>query len=116
TDLAKITKKWPKPDKIEHEIVKNAQKPDSKTFFVMMQFDWPNRVSKDQGNTSSQNNYTKSFVKEAQARNKTDCHAGNPCEPNSHPTAMIRVQQKDPEAMKAINRAIQLRVLCVILV
>nr|GEW98582.1 hypothetical protein [Tanacetum cinerariifolium] len=34
TNLAKITKKWPKPDKIEHEIVKNAQKPDSKTFFV----------------------------------------------------------------------------------
>nr|GEU70435.1 hypothetical protein [Tanacetum cinerariifolium] len=26
TDLAKITKKWSKPDKIEHEIVKNAQK------------------------------------------------------------------------------------------
>nr|GEU51161.1 DNA-directed DNA polymerase [Tanacetum cinerariifolium] len=26
TDIAKITKKWPKPDKIEHEIVKNAQK------------------------------------------------------------------------------------------
>nr|GEV03451.1 putative ribonuclease H-like domain-containing protein [Tanacetum cinerariifolium] len=25
TDLAKITKKWPKPDKIEHEIAKNAQ-------------------------------------------------------------------------------------------
>nr|GEW24890.1 hypothetical protein [Tanacetum cinerariifolium] len=32
TDLAKITKKWPKPDKIEYEIVKNAQKPDPKTF------------------------------------------------------------------------------------
>nr|GEV10788.1 uncharacterized mitochondrial protein AtMg00810-like [Tanacetum cinerariifolium] len=34
TDLAKITKKQSKPDKIEHEIVKNAQKPDSKTFSV----------------------------------------------------------------------------------
>nr|GEU60287.1 retrovirus-related Pol polyprotein from transposon TNT 1-94 [Tanacetum cinerariifolium] len=34
TDLAKITKKWPKPDKIEHEIEKNAQKPDPKTFSV----------------------------------------------------------------------------------
>nr|GEW36723.1 hypothetical protein [Tanacetum cinerariifolium] len=33
TDLAKITKKWSKPDKNEHEIVKNAQKPDPKTFF-----------------------------------------------------------------------------------
>nr|GEY79645.1 reverse transcriptase domain-containing protein [Tanacetum cinerariifolium] len=28
TDLAKITKKWPKSDKIEHKIMKNAQKPD----------------------------------------------------------------------------------------
>nr|GEZ20820.1 ribonuclease H-like domain-containing protein [Tanacetum cinerariifolium] len=34
TDIAKITKKWPKPDKIEHEIVKSAQKPDPKTFSV----------------------------------------------------------------------------------
>nr|GEU45816.1 reverse transcriptase domain-containing protein [Tanacetum cinerariifolium] len=32
TDLAKITKKQSKPDKIEHEIEKIAQKPDSKTF------------------------------------------------------------------------------------
>nr|GEY57771.1 hypothetical protein [Tanacetum cinerariifolium] len=31
TDLVKITKKWPKPDKIEHEIEKIAQKPDPKT-------------------------------------------------------------------------------------
>nr|GEV26113.1 retrovirus-related Pol polyprotein from transposon TNT 1-94 [Tanacetum cinerariifolium] len=31
-DLAKITKKWPKPDKNEHGIVKNAQKPDPKIF------------------------------------------------------------------------------------
>nr|GEU41767.1 ribonuclease H-like domain-containing protein [Tanacetum cinerariifolium] len=31
-DLAKITKKWPKPDKIEHKIVKNAQRMDPKTF------------------------------------------------------------------------------------
>nr|GEZ67412.1 hypothetical protein [Tanacetum cinerariifolium] len=28
------TKKWSKPDKIEHEIEKNAQKPDPKTFSV----------------------------------------------------------------------------------
>nr|GEV10756.1 hypothetical protein [Tanacetum cinerariifolium] len=34
TNLAKITKKWPKPDKIEHEIEKIAQKPDPKTFSV----------------------------------------------------------------------------------
>nr|GEV21792.1 hypothetical protein [Tanacetum cinerariifolium] len=34
-DLAKITKKWPKPNKIEHEIVKNAQKPNPKTFSVL---------------------------------------------------------------------------------
>nr|GEV85109.1 DNA-directed DNA polymerase [Tanacetum cinerariifolium] len=34
TDLAKITKKGLKPDKIEHEIVKSAQKPDPKTFSV----------------------------------------------------------------------------------
>nr|GEX30567.1 reverse transcriptase domain-containing protein [Tanacetum cinerariifolium] len=34
TDLAKITKKWSKPDKNEHEIVKSAQKPDPKTFSV----------------------------------------------------------------------------------
>nr|GEW92224.1 hypothetical protein [Tanacetum cinerariifolium] len=33
-DLAKITKKGPKPDKIEHEIKKIAQKPDPKTFYV----------------------------------------------------------------------------------
>nr|GEW85476.1 reverse transcriptase domain-containing protein [Tanacetum cinerariifolium] len=32
TDLAKITKKWPKPNKIEHEIVKNAQNADPNTF------------------------------------------------------------------------------------
>nr|GEV71379.1 integrase, catalytic region, zinc finger, CCHC-type, peptidase aspartic, catalytic [Tanacetum cinerariifolium] len=35
TDLEKITKKWPKSDKIEHEIVKNVQKLDSKTFFCV---------------------------------------------------------------------------------
>nr|GFB21993.1 integrase, catalytic region, zinc finger, CCHC-type, peptidase aspartic, catalytic [Tanacetum cinerariifolium] len=35
TDLEKITKKWPKSDKIEHEIVKNVQKLDSKTFFYV---------------------------------------------------------------------------------
>nr|GEV00698.1 reverse transcriptase domain-containing protein [Tanacetum cinerariifolium] len=33
-DCAKITKKQSKPDKIEHEIAKNAQKPDSKIFSV----------------------------------------------------------------------------------
>nr|GEW38583.1 reverse transcriptase domain-containing protein [Tanacetum cinerariifolium] len=32
TDIAIITKKWPKPDKNEHEIVKSAQKLDPKTF------------------------------------------------------------------------------------
>nr|GFA21823.1 hypothetical protein [Tanacetum cinerariifolium] len=32
TDLAKITKKGPKPGKNEHEIEKIAQKPDPKTF------------------------------------------------------------------------------------
>nr|GEX70978.1 integrase, catalytic region, zinc finger, CCHC-type, peptidase aspartic, catalytic [Tanacetum cinerariifolium] len=32
TNLAKITKKWLKPDKNEHEIVKSAQKPDPKIF------------------------------------------------------------------------------------
>nr|GEX03330.1 DNA-directed DNA polymerase [Tanacetum cinerariifolium] len=32
TDIANITKKWQKSDTIEHEIVKNAQKPDSKIF------------------------------------------------------------------------------------
>nr|GEW76368.1 reverse transcriptase domain-containing protein [Tanacetum cinerariifolium] len=31
TDLVKLTKKWPKPDKIEHEIEKTTQKPDPKT-------------------------------------------------------------------------------------
>nr|GEU81652.1 nucleotide-binding alpha-beta plait domain-containing protein [Tanacetum cinerariifolium] len=34
TDLAKFTKKQSKPNKIEHEIVKNAQKPDLRTFFI----------------------------------------------------------------------------------
>nr|GEW89427.1 reverse transcriptase domain-containing protein [Tanacetum cinerariifolium] len=34
TDIANITKKGPKPDKIEHEIVKSAQKPDPKIFSV----------------------------------------------------------------------------------
>nr|GEW18655.1 hypothetical protein [Tanacetum cinerariifolium] len=33
-DIAKITKKWPKPDKNEHEIVKSIQKLDSKTFLI----------------------------------------------------------------------------------
>nr|GEX59859.1 hypothetical protein [Tanacetum cinerariifolium] len=32
TNIADITKKWSKPDKNEHEIVKNAQKPDPKIF------------------------------------------------------------------------------------
>nr|GFB19313.1 hypothetical protein [Tanacetum cinerariifolium] len=32
--FSKITKKGSKPDKNEHEIVKNAQKPDPKTFSV----------------------------------------------------------------------------------
>nr|GEV90879.1 hypothetical protein [Tanacetum cinerariifolium] len=32
TDMSKITKKRPKPDKNEHEIVKSTQKPDPKTF------------------------------------------------------------------------------------
>nr|GEY19061.1 hypothetical protein [Tanacetum cinerariifolium] len=34
TDLAKITKKGSKPDKKKYEIVKSAQKPDPKTFYV----------------------------------------------------------------------------------
>nr|GEW03307.1 Gag-Pol polyprotein [Tanacetum cinerariifolium] len=34
TDLAKITKKRSKPDKIEHKIAKNAQKLDPRTFSV----------------------------------------------------------------------------------
>nr|GEZ90282.1 geranylgeranyl transferase type-2 subunit alpha 1 [Tanacetum cinerariifolium] len=34
TDLAKITMKWSKPDKIEHEIVKNTQKLKPETFSV----------------------------------------------------------------------------------
>nr|GEW91521.1 hypothetical protein [Tanacetum cinerariifolium] len=34
TDLAKTTKKQSKPDKIEHEIEKNAQKPGPRTFSV----------------------------------------------------------------------------------
>nr|GEU40422.1 hypothetical protein [Tanacetum cinerariifolium] len=36
TDLAKITKKWPKPNKIEHEIEKIAQKPDPKTVMCLL--------------------------------------------------------------------------------
>nr|GEW11553.1 reverse transcriptase domain-containing protein [Tanacetum cinerariifolium] len=32
TDIAIITKKWPKPDKNEHEIVKSIKKPDPKKF------------------------------------------------------------------------------------
>nr|GEW90504.1 hypothetical protein [Tanacetum cinerariifolium] len=36
-DLAKITKKWSKPDKTEQEIVKSAQKPDPKTFLYTNQ-------------------------------------------------------------------------------
>nr|GEY45397.1 reverse transcriptase domain-containing protein [Tanacetum cinerariifolium] len=34
TDLAKITKKGSKPEKIKNEIMKSAQKPDPKEFFV----------------------------------------------------------------------------------
>nr|GEV26751.1 retrotransposon protein, putative, Ty1-copia subclass [Tanacetum cinerariifolium] len=34
TDIAKIIKKWPKPNTNEHEIVKGAQKPDPKRFSV----------------------------------------------------------------------------------
>nr|GEW58828.1 hypothetical protein [Tanacetum cinerariifolium] len=40
-----------------------------------------------------------------------DCHAGNPCDLKSDPTTQSLDQQKDLEKMKAINRAIQLRVL-----
>nr|GEV11867.1 hypothetical protein [Tanacetum cinerariifolium] len=35
-DCAKITKKQSNPDKIEHEIAKNAQKPDQRTFSVQV--------------------------------------------------------------------------------
>nr|GEY79622.1 hypothetical protein [Tanacetum cinerariifolium] len=37
TDLAKNTKKRPKPDKNEHEIVKSIKKPDQKTFLYTSQ-------------------------------------------------------------------------------
>nr|GEV72314.1 ribonuclease H-like domain-containing protein [Tanacetum cinerariifolium] len=47
TDIAKITKKRPNPDKNEHEIVKSAQKPDLKTF--MCTKDKPKANSKLQG-------------------------------------------------------------------
>nr|GEY35812.1 hypothetical protein [Tanacetum cinerariifolium] len=72
---------------------------------------WPGDVSRDPRNTASQGFYTKYSAKETQARNKTDCHPGNPCDFNLHPTAKIKVQKKDPEGFGAINRAIQLRVL-----
>nr|GEV52214.1 reverse transcriptase domain-containing protein [Tanacetum cinerariifolium] len=42
--FSKNTKKWPKPNKIEHEIEKIAQKPDPKTFLLFM--DLMNRVCK----------------------------------------------------------------------
>nr|GEV51186.1 reverse transcriptase domain-containing protein [Tanacetum cinerariifolium] len=99
TDLGKITKKGLKPGKNEHEIVKNAQKQDPKTFSVTCV----------RGSKKAQlklEKYTKSSEKEAQAWLYTDCHDGNPCEPNSDLTAQKFDQQKDPEATKAINRAI----------
>nr|GEY66144.1 hypothetical protein [Tanacetum cinerariifolium] len=37
TNLVKITKIWPNSDKIEHEMVKNAQKPDPKTILCTSQ-------------------------------------------------------------------------------
>nr|GEY08204.1 hypothetical protein [Tanacetum cinerariifolium] len=55
-DIAKITKKWPKPDKNEQEIVKSAQKPDPKKFLCTKEnqktgrikgCDWRIRVSGD---------------------------------------------------------------------
>nr|GEV90482.1 ribonuclease H-like domain-containing protein [Tanacetum cinerariifolium] len=79
-DMTKVTKKWPKPDKNEHEIAKSAQKPDPKTFLSgrMRGCDWRIRVSGDQRNTSSQRIYTENNVKETQQWLDTDCHAGNP--------------------------------------
>nr|GEW59008.1 reverse transcriptase domain-containing protein [Tanacetum cinerariifolium] len=93
TDLAKIIKKWLKPDKIEHEIVKNAQKPDPKTF-LKKQSHWPKRVSKDQRITSSQNNYTKYIKKEAQQGLFMDCHPGHPYDLKSDPTAQSLVNRR----------------------
>nr|GEX58876.1 hypothetical protein [Tanacetum cinerariifolium] len=51
----KITKKWSKPDKNEHEIVKIAQKPDPKTFLKMP-------------NTQSEASMTREEVEELVAR------------------------------------------------
>nr|GEW18102.1 reverse transcriptase domain-containing protein [Tanacetum cinerariifolium] len=58
---------------------------------------WLNECQRIQESTSYQGIYTKSFVIKAQARYKTDCHPGNPCDFKSHPTAKIRIEKKDPE-------------------
>nr|GEX81036.1 reverse transcriptase domain-containing protein [Tanacetum cinerariifolium] len=53
-----------------------------------------------QGSTKIQGFYTKSFAIEAQAWVYTDCHPGNPCDPNFHQTVKIKVHQKDLEAIR----------------
>nr|GEV79372.1 reverse transcriptase domain-containing protein [Tanacetum cinerariifolium] len=51
-------------------------------------------------------NYTKPFVIKPQARNKRDCHPGNPCDIKSHPMAMSRDDQKGLEAIEGISNQI----------
>nr|GEU50434.1 putative ribonuclease H-like domain-containing protein [Tanacetum cinerariifolium] len=55
TDMAKITKKWPKPDKNEHEIVKSTQKPDPKTFLCTKEKPKAQQKSIQNGGANSAN-------------------------------------------------------------
>nr|GEZ58953.1 hypothetical protein [Tanacetum cinerariifolium] len=53
-------------------------------------------------------NYTKSLGKETQAWVYTDCHLGNPCDPNLHLTAQDFDKMKDLEGLAAIKGALVL--------
>nr|GEX55041.1 hypothetical protein [Tanacetum cinerariifolium] len=89
TDMSKITKKWPKPDKNEHEIVKSAQK--------MRQFYWLRRVSEDQRNTSNSENCTKSSVKEAHSMLLNDSRTIDEILKHREQAANLAVQKEQEE-------------------
>nr|GEY46233.1 hypothetical protein [Tanacetum cinerariifolium] len=86
-----------KTGKTEHEIEKIAQKPDPKIFSM------GSKIAQQIREIN-----TKMFVIKAQVWVCTDCHPGNPCDPISHLTAKIRIQEKDPEDLAAIKGALVL--------
>nr|GEU82021.1 hypothetical protein [Tanacetum cinerariifolium] len=108
----KSPRKTSKPDKIEHEIAKIAQKPDSKTFSVYSS----QKVKELQIQEACQKikvahikaKFTLKNTNEAQAKEITNCHPNNPCDFISDQTAEIKFHKKDPEGLELYKGVIQL--------